>query len=136
MATTGIINATLFAIYIGGTKVADATSAEISMSMATRDATSKDSNGWTDRKEGLREWSGSGEAFIALDAAYGLSDIYGLINNRTAVTIKYSTEVSGDTYYTGTAYLTEWSLSNGVEESGTYSFSFEGDGALTEGTIA
>ena len=45
MATTGIINGTDFGIYIGGTKVASATSASISLSMSPRDATSKDSAG-------------------------------------------------------------------------------------------
>jgi predicted secreted protein len=130
MATTGIINATDFGIYIGGSKIACATSASISRSMSPRDATCKDSGGNSESLEGLMEWSMEGEAFFALDAAYGYSDLNTVFIGRAVVTVRFSTEVSGNEYYEGTAFLTDLSTDAGVEESQTFSFSLAGTGPL------
>ena len=130
MATTGIINGTDFGIYIGGTKVASSTSASISLSMSPRDATSKDSAGWSESLEGLMEWSAEGEGLFALDASYGYVDLKSVLTTRTAVTIRFSSETSGDQYHEGSAYLVDLSADSSTEESMTYSFSFTGTGPL------
>ena len=46
MATTGIMNGTLLGVYVGSTLIAHATEGSISLSMDTRDATTKDSSGY------------------------------------------------------------------------------------------
>lgn len=130
MATQGIINGTDFGIYIAGTKVASATSASISLSMSPRDATSKDSSGWSNSLEGLMEWSAEGEGLFALDAAYGYVDLKSVLTTRTAVTIRFSSEVTGNEYHEGTALLVDLSADSATEESMTYSFSFTGTGPL------
>jgi TP901-1 family phage major tail protein len=130
MATTGIINGTDFGIYIGGTKIASATSASIALSMSGRDATSKDSAGWSESLEGLMEWSVDGEGLFALDASYGYVDLKTVLTNRTVVTVRFSTETSGDEYHEGTAFLTDLSTDASTEESMTYSFSLTGTAAL------
>ena len=134
MATTGILNGTALLLYVGGTAVAHCTSHTLSVSMSTRDATTKDSAGWSAALEGLRSWEASGEGLVAFDAAYGYSDLFALITSRAAVTIKLSTEETGDKYLSGSARLTSLEESAGTEESVTFSFSFEGTGALTEYT--
>ena len=135
MATTGLLNGTLMKVYVDGTAVAYTTSASISTSMSTRDATTKDSSGWSEKKEGLREVSVSGDFLHAFDASYGYSDLFALLTNRTKVTIRFSTEVSGDKYLSGSAYLTSLDQEAGTEETISGSFTFEGDGEWTEGTI-
>ena len=130
MATTGIINGTDFGVYVGGTKIAHATSASISSSMSVRDATSKDSAGNSESLEGMMEWSVEGEGLFALDAAYGYVDLHTVLRTRAVVTIRWSSEVSGNEYHEGQAFLVDLSADAGLEESMTFSFSFTGTGPL------
>jgi len=130
MATTGIVNGTLINIYVGGTKVACATSGSISRTMSVRDATCKDSAGTSESLEGLMEWSLEGEGMFAFDAGYGIVDLNAVLQARTAVEVRFSTEVSSDEYWGGSAFLTDLSADSGVEESMTYSYSFTGTGPL------
>jgi|TARA_Y100000310_G_C20339898_1_gene649280 predicted secreted protein len=130
MATTGVVNGTSIGIYVGGTKIAKATSGSVSVSHSPRDATSKDSSAWSESLEGLREWSMDVEGLFAFDAAYGIVDLEGVLTARTAVTVRFSTESSSDEYFEGTAICTELSADSGVEESATFSASFQGTGAL------
>ena len=130
MATTGIINGTDFGVYVAGTKVAHSTSASVSLSMSPRDATSKDSAGWSESLEGLMEWSVEGEGLFALDASYGYVDLKSVLTTRTAVTIRFSSEVTGNEYHEGTALLVDLSADAATEESMTFSFSFTGTGPL------
>lgn len=133
--TTGIVNGTDLLLYVGGTAVAHSKSHTLSVSHEPRDATTKDSNGWDESLEGMRSWSIDGEALQAFDANYGHSDLLALITTRTKVTVKFSTEVTGDSYWTGEAWLTACELEAGTEESASYSFSFKGTGALSENTV-
>jgi len=135
MATTNIINGTLLKVYVDGTAIAKTTSATLNLSMATRDASNKDSSGWKDVLEGLREWTIDGDFLQAEDAAYGYDDLFALINGRTSVTLKFMSNVSGDKYYQGTAYLTSLSREAPLEDNVSGSFSFEGSGALSEKTL-
>lgn len=132
--TTGILNGTALILYVNDVAIAYSTSHSLSMSMATREITNKSSAGWKDVLEGLREWSIDGENLFAFDASYGFDDLFGLINNRTKVTVKFSTEASGDKFYSGSAYLTSLSKEAPTEGNTTYSYTFEGAGVLTEST--
>lgn len=130
MATTGLINGTDFGVYIAGTKVACSTSASVSLSMSPRDATCKDSGGFSESLEGLMEWSIEGEGLFALDATYGYVDLKTVLTNRTAVTVRFSSETTGDQYHEGTAFLVDLSADAATEETMSYSFSFTGTGPL------
>lgn len=130
MATNNIINGTDFGVYVGGVKVAFATSASVSMTMSPRDATSKDSAGWSESLEGLMDWSVEGEGLLALDAAYGYVDLKSVLTTRDCVTIRFSSETSGAEYHEGEAFLVDLSADSATEESMTFSFSFTGTGPL------
>ena len=134
MATTGIANGTLCVINVEGTDIAYLTSNSISFEMATRDATSKDSGGNTTVLEGLKSFSVQGEGYFAEDASYGFEDLYIAYAARTAVTVKYTTGVTGDVYYQGECYITSLSKNDGLEESATFSVTLNGTGAVTKGT--
>jgi len=130
MATTGIPNGTSFGLYVGGTLIAKGTSHSFSTSMETRDATTKDSLGWSESLEGLRAWEVSGDFMLAQDAAYGIDDLNAVIVARAVVTLRFSTETSGDNYWNGDAFMTELSVEAGTEESVTFSASFTGTAAV------
>jgi len=129
-AITGPVNGTSFGIYIGGTLIAKATSSSLSRSHGTRDATSKDSAGDSESLEGLREWSIEGEGLFAFDSAYGVVDLNAVLQTRTAVVVRFSTETTTDQYWNGSAILTELSVDSSTEETVTYSYSFQGTGPL------
>lgn len=132
MATTGILNTTSLRVYVGGTAVAHATDASISFSMSPRDVTTKDSGGYRELLEGLRQFSLSTSALYAMDAAYGVDDLYTALDDRTQITVRFSTEESGDDYFEGTCYCTSLEISSsGAEDNASYSASFEGTGEPT-----
>ena len=59
------------------------------------------------------------------------------VHTRTSFTLTFgvTTSATGDTKYTGTAWISSLSLTAPLEDSATYSASFTGSGALTQ-TIA
>lgn len=132
--TTGVINGTVILVYVGGVAVAAATGNQISQSVAVRDTVNKDNAGWKTIMPGVREWSISGNGHFKFDATYGYQDLWALYNSRTQVTIRIGSVVVGDQYYQGSAYLTELTADAPSEENTTYTYTFTGDGALTETT--
>jgi predicted secreted protein len=135
MPTAGIVNATLISIYAGTTKIANITSATLSMTHALREITSNDSAGWEAYAGGKRGWEMSGDSLFTFDGAYTFDDLFALIDGRTTITAKFSTEVTGDKKYSGTAYLTALSATGSTEENETYSFTLKGSGAIAEATV-
>ena len=122
MATTGIVNGTLFILYVSTdagssyNAVGSSTSASLSLNMDTRETTNKGSAGWRTLLESTRSWTAD------------------IITNRTKCKVKFSTELNGDTYWYGDAYLTSMSMDAPLEDSSTISLSFEGTGILTKDT--
>jgi len=131
----GILNGTLAKIQVGGTTIAHLTSNSLTFDMSTRDASTKDSNGWKESLEGQKAFSGSAEGFFDEDASYGYEDLFDAFIARNAVTITYTTDVSGDTEYSGSCFITSLERTDGLEESTTFSVSFEGTGAVTKATV-
>lgn len=136
MASTGKNRGGLCAIYVDGVKVTHSTNASLSVELSTRDVTSKDSSGWTENAEGLKSWSITGEFFFAENATEGFTHVYADLDGRTTVTAMYSSGVSGDKKYSGSAYVTSLSRSSGIDsDTETWSITLTGAGALTEGTV-
>ena len=133
MGTIGSLNGTNMLLYIGGTAIAGSKTCEYQLTHSPRETTTKDDGGVESFAEGKRGWNaktdglvilpGSGTTFSALFAAW---------KNRTKVSIKFSTEVSGDKYYTGLGYIKDLSQNAPDNASATYSVSFDGTGDMTE----
>lgn len=136
MATTNVINGTLLGVYAGGALIAKSTSCALNVVHNTRNTSSKESGGWEDALGAMRSWTISGDFLDAEDAAYRFDDLFALIGSRAAVTLKMSSEVSGDKYYTGSALLASLDREAPMEDNATGSYSFKGTGALTEATVA
>lgn len=138
MPTTNVVNSSLLKIWVGATPVALAhqTDASLSVNHQVRDISSKDSAGWEESLEGMRNWEMSGQAYWAFDAAAGANAnaMQDLALNRTTVAVQFGTGVTGDPKYSGTAYLTNWEGSGpGQEDNGSYSYTLKGTGALARG---
>jgi predicted secreted protein len=139
----GQLNGTELGVYIGGTLIAYSTSATLNMNHSTRSTSSKESGGWEDNMEGMRNWDVSCDALYAwLDPAGSaisnstLSDMFtAYIATRASFTLTFgstSTTGIGFTKYTGDAWMTSASISAPLEDTATFSVSFQGSGALTQ----
>lgn len=136
MATTGSINGTNLLVYVNGTAIAGAKSCKLTTSHEVRDTTTKSSAGWGEVKEGKRKWTISCDGLVAMDAATtAFDDLYTLlITNRTKVSLKFSSETSGDAWWHGDAYAESLEMDAPLEDSTTFSASFSGTGVLTQAT--
>lgn len=132
MATTGILNGKLIGVYVDGTLVATAKSCKLSSTMEARDTFTKDDNGWKTSGEGARSWKVDVDG---LRTETNVSTLFTLLTNRTEVTVSFQSSVSGDHHYRGRARLTSLEQGADNEASATFTASFEGTGALTEGHL-
>lgn len=133
--TSGIVNGTLIALYVNGTKIANLVSNDLDLSMATRDTSNKDTSGWKTALGGLLNWSCSAEGQFDEAASFTYTQLFDIITARTAVTVVVKSGVTGDHSYTGSALMTNLKLTAPKEENTTFSCSFEGTGSLVKATI-
>ena len=135
-ASTSVMNSTDVVIIVASEIVGKMTSASLSVTMATRDISTKDSAGWMEVLEGQKSWTLSGEGLVVYNNTVKATpdDIYTLLSNRTAVAIEFGSETTDEKYYSGSGFFTEFSTDAGVEDNATFSFSFQGTGTLTQGT--
>ena len=136
MATTGIINGTLVKILIGAVEVDLQTDCSLSETLNMIDITTKDSGGHKEVMAGDDEWEISGSFKVADDSTYGYSELKTAKDAKAAVTVKMSSEVTGDNYYTGSAYISSLSRTSPQGDATTGEFTLTGTGALTEAQVA
>ena len=132
-----ILNGTVFLLSIGGTDLPDQTEGSISISMETRDITTKSSSGFRELLEGVRSGSISVSGLVDDDGAGGAgSDLFATLNGRAKVAIVFGLDGATDDYnYSCEAFCTSLEVSAATEDNVTYSASFEITGAITE-TVA
>lgn len=132
MATTGVMNGTLLGVYKDGTLIASAKSCKLTVSHEARDTYTKDDAGWKTNAEGTRGWKVDVDGLVTQS---NWTSLYALITSRDEVTLSFQSSVSGDKHYRGRARLVSIDQNGDNQSSVTFSASFEGDGALTEGTL-
>lgn len=136
MATTGIQFHDNLYLLVNSTKFDHITSCTLTIGQETIDVTSMDSSGWKDLKVADKSWSMNVEAFYAMDATEGADEAADDLLAQTSHTVLLSTEVTGDTTYSGTAYPTSIDINSSKGSAVTASISYEGTGALTKGTVS
>lgn len=135
MATTNILNSTSGVLLIEGTVVAELTGCSLSLTHSARNVTNKDSAGWKELLEGLREWSMTASAMYIPNGDF--NDIFAAYNGRTQVTVRLASRVGSDDYYEGEAYFASGTLDSPAQEDNViFDVSFDGTGVLTEGATA
>jgi predicted secreted protein len=140
-ASTSVMNSTDVVIRIGTDgltyeTIGKMTNASLSVTMGTRDVSTKDSSGWMEVLEGQKSWTLSGEGLVVYNNSGKATpdDIYGYLSGRTLLYVEFGSTATDEKYYSGTGYVTEFSTDAGVEDNVTFSFSFQGTGTLTQGT--
>ena len=132
-----IFNGTNLGVYMDGTIIAAATDCSLSLNMETIDITTKDSAGYRELLAGMRSGSISVSGLIDYQSAdKDTVDLYTAWENRTSLTLKFSSEISSDTSFTASGFLTSLEQSGGTEDTATYSATFELTGQVTDATIA
>lgn len=139
-----ILNGTELKVYSSGTTnlVAFAQNCTLTVNQSIREITNKESAGFKESLEGLRDFT------IDVDGAYAWTDASGsaltngaddvLQTNVLAATrpkidfIFGDTQVTSDVSYAGSGFITSVSLTGGTEDTATYSITIEGTGALTQ----
>jgi TP901-1 family phage major tail protein len=142
MATTGLVNGTLIAIYkdVAGTltKVANATSSDFELTRDTIDATNKDGGVYKEFLVGLAGWTMNAEGIFEEDGGVtGISakELLDDIIAGTAITVVMTSKVSGDLKVSGSAIITSFSWNAPVNDVATFSVALQGTGTLTVGTV-
>ena len=138
-----ILNGTEIKVYSTGTTnlVAFAQNCTLNVNHSPREITNKESGGYKEILEGLRDFS------IDIDGAYawtnaggsaltdGVDDVLetNVLNARQAVTFIFCDTASASYIsYSGSGYITSVSITGGTEDTATYSLSIEGTGELTQ----
>ena len=138
-----ILNGTELKVYSAGTTnlVAFAQNCTLNVNHSPREITNKESGGFKEILEGLRDFS------IDIDGAYAWTNASGValtdgaddvletnvLNARQAVSFIFGdTASTSDISYSGSGYITSVSLTGGTEDTATYSLTIEGTGVLTQ----
>ena len=143
MASTGITNGTLIAIYkdVAGTltKIANASSNDFSITKDMIETTNKDSAGAKEYIAGEYGYTMSVEGMFEEDASVGAliswKEILTDLIAGTSVTIVMTSNVSGDIKLSGSAFFSDLNLTAPKNDVTTFTASIQGTGALTVGTI-
>jgi predicted secreted protein len=138
MATTGIVNGTLLTIEVDGDKLLNSTSASLSLTLDTPEATTKDSGGFQDLIAGVKSGEISFEGLLAYDSGSGvqIGDISGELISGTSVTWEFSTDVSGDDKYSGNGFISSIEITADMEAPVSYSGTIVTTGTITQGVVA
>ena len=144
MATTGVFNGTSLVVLISGQVIGHSTSCSLSLAVDAPDASDKEAGGWAVEIGGQKSWSvttdGLSTVVPGVLANYVSTDeLMILAADRVAVTLKFTTvtgttPVTGDVYWTGSAFIESVDITADMENPVTFSVSFKGTGALTTGT--
>lgn len=134
--TTGPVKGNSLLLYVGSTAIACTTDAAFSFNRKTIDATCKDNDGAEQILPGGTGGSFTMSGIWRFDASYGVDDLADIFLNSTKVTIKYSTEVTGDFYLQADAYITDFSGKAGLNAVADYSATFTITGTITKAVVA
>ena len=110
------------------------TDCSISLSMDTRDITTKASSGWRNVLGGTKSGTLTFSALHDMTVTTGLAELMSTFNDSTLpgqCTVLFTTGVTGDDQYQADAILTSVDMSSGTEDNVTISGTFELTGAIT-----
>ena len=135
MPSTGIMNGTLLVLQVSTdgssfTNIGHSTSASLSFSLDTPEATSKDSGGYREVIAGTRSIEISFDGLVAYDDSVDIDTLLGYANNRTKIHARFGTAVSGDTTYAVQGFLSSIEYTADSEAPITFSGTFTSSGSI------
>lgn len=117
--------------------VGHATSHTMTVTMATRDTSTKDSGDYTSREGGRLDVSGSADGLTVYEDDFNFEDMQDIITSREIVVMVFAKSEDEDAntspdltepYARGSFYITSYEQSAPDQENATYSISYEGIG--------
>ena len=115
-------------VYLDSTKVAEIANWSLDMSADDIDITSFDSEGWRERIQGIKEWSGSFEGNFEPGDTNGQAALIDAWLNGEKV--KLELQVNASVKFSGDALITP-SIETPVDDKASFSCDFSGTGPLT-----
>ncbi|HHV98602.1 MAG TPA: hypothetical protein GXX36_03355 [Clostridiaceae bacterium] len=115
-------------VKVGSSKVAEIANWSLDLSADDIDITSFDSNGWRERIQGIKEWSGSFEGNFDPTDTTGQGELIDAWLSGDAVTLELN--VNSTVKFSGDAFVT-LSIETPVDDKVNFSCDFQGTGALT-----
>jgi len=134
MSTTGVFNGTNLILTVEGATVGHTTSCSMSLSMDTPEATTKDSNGFSEYIGGVKGGEVSFEGLVSYDDSANAIEFADYLLARTQLTCVFGTAETGDAVYTAEGFLSSVEMSAEMEAAVTYSGSITLTGAITKST--
>ena len=139
MATVGVVNGHYMRFFDNGVSLGYATSCTISFSSAMRELSHKDTagdgGGWLEQAPGQKSATFSTEGLYAEDDNAAAA-LFTKLADGTEITLTFTTDVTGDKIWSGTALLTSVEITAPNNENVTYSVSGVFTGEVTVGTVA
>ena len=139
MATVGTVKGNLIGVYVyDGTSdydlIACATNASLSISNDIIETVCKDNDGARTILPGQQSATINVEGLTAYDNV-GRTELFNAVRNKTELTLQYGTGVTGDPYVQIGAYITSFEESAPLNDSTSYSVTFEASTTITTGTF-
>lgn len=134
------INGTAYLLQVGGTALPDQTEGSISLSMETRDITTKSSAGFRELAEAGRSGSISVSGLVDDGGSDALTTLMTSFTARTAVACVFGLDAASGTdpehNFTANGFVTSMEASGATEDNVTYSATIELTGAIAIDTTA
>jgi predicted secreted protein len=131
------VNGTTVIYSQGGTPVALLRNTTLNIGQDLPDATTKNSGGFADHINGVRDYSIDVDGLVSFVATTGNADILSaMILNRTNVAFKFAPSTQGQVQYTGTVSLASLTIATPSEDVCTITGTLTGKGALVRGTVS
>ena len=127
-----IFNGTVYLISIAGTALPDQTEGSISLSMETRDITTKDSSGFRELLESTRSGSISVSGLVD-DTTSAVTTLMTHFAARSSFAVKFGVDTGthDEVFECAAGFVTSIETSAGTEDNVTYSATIELSGAIT-----
>jgi predicted secreted protein len=134
MATTNPLYGKLMTLRLGGTQVNNLLSNDLELERDLRDVTTKDSGDWREIRPKFKAATIPFTGIFSQTAAQNFEAWYDEWDTGSEIAWKQGTGVSGDTFWSGSGFITSLKFSapfdGNVEMSGTVTVS----GQITKGT--
>ena len=136
MAVFNGTNLLLKTVATGGTAVTigHSTSASMSLSLDTPEATTKDSSGFSEYIAGVRSGEISFEGLVDHSDTNGSDTLSDHLIDRDTIDWTFSTGTVGDEIYSGSGFISSYEMSAEMESPVTYSGTITITGTITQGT--
>lgn len=131
----GIVNGKLLRVYLGTVAVAKATQCNASFSREMRETSHKDSGGYVQKEAGIKSATFSSSGFVDFDDAGGVDALYAAWDSGADVVVNFSTEVTGDSFWSAPCKITSLEIDAPNEENVTWSVNFESNGTITKAAV-